>query len=196
MITVVGLGNPGDEYIKTRHNAGRIILQTLAADNGFSAWKRDGKSQAILAKGDLSGVDTQFLLPDNFMNNSGTSVAYYLKTPEDVSTLVVVYDDMDLPLGKIRISFDRGTGGHNGIDSIQQCLGTREFVRVRVGVSPVSEDGMRKPKGEQAVLDFLLKNFKKDELAELSGPIAEKVAAALIAFAKEGKDRAMTAHNG
>lgn len=196
MITVVGLGNPGEEYAKTRHNAGRIILQTLAADHGFSEWKRDGKSQAMLAKGDLSGVDMQCLLPDNFMNNSGMSVAYYIKTPEAISTLVVVYDDMDLPLGTIRISFDRGTGGHNGVDSIQQCLGTREFVRIRVGVSPVGDDGMRKPKGEQAVLDFLLKNFKKDELSEICGPIAERVAAALVTIAKEGKERAMTAHNG
>ena len=194
MLTVVGLGNPGDEYAKTRHNAGRLVLDALAAKHDFSAWKKDGKSKALLSSGEISGVKMQFVCPDNFMNNSGTSVAYYIKDKEQLSDLVVVYDDMDIALGRIKVSFDRGTGGHNGIESIQQHVQSREFVRVRVGVSPVGEEGMQKPKGEQAVLDFLLKNFRKPELEELE-KISVRVGEALSTYAKEGKERTMNVFN-
>ena len=194
MLTVVGLGNPGDEYAKTRHNAGRLVLEALAAKHDFSAWKKDGKSKALLSAGEIDGVRMQFVCPDNFMNNSGTSVAYYIKEKEQLSDLVVVYDDMDIALGRIKVSFDRGTGGHNGIESIQQHVQSREFVRVRLGVSPVSEEGMQKPKGEQAVLDFLLKNFRKSELEELE-KISVRVGEALTTYAKEGKEKTMNVFN-
>ena len=194
MITVVGLGNPGEEYAKTRHNAGRLVLEALAAKHDFSAWKRDGKSKALMASGMLGDTKMQFVAPDNFMNNSGASVAYYIKEKEQLGDLVVVYDDMDLPLGRIKVSFDRGTGGHNGIESIQQHLQSREFLRIRVGVSPVSEDGMQKPKGEQAVLDLLMKNFKKGELEELA-KISVRVGEALESFATSGRERTMNAFN-
>ena len=194
MLTVVGLGNPGDEYAKTRHNAGRLVLEALASKNDFSSWKKDGKSKALLSAGEIGGVKMQFVAPDNFMNNSGSSVAYYLKTKESLADLVVVYDDMDFPLGKIKVSFDRGTGGHNGIESIQQHVQSREFLRIRVGVSPVGQEGMEKPKGEQAVLDLLLKNFKKSELEALE-QISAKVGEALATYAKEGKERTMNVFN-
>lgn len=195
MITVVGLGNPGEEYVKTRHNAGRIVLELLAKKNDFSDWRLDKKTKALFAAGKIGTKKMQFVLPDNFMNNSGGSVKPLVKVKKDLESLVVVYDDMDLPLGTIRLSFDRGDGGHNGLGDIIKVLKSREFLRIRIGVSPETPGGkLKKPKGENAVIDFLLKNFKDAELAELK-KISKAVGEALEIFLTDGKDKAMTQCN-
>ncbi|MBP6884549.1 MAG: aminoacyl-tRNA hydrolase, partial [Candidatus Pacebacteria bacterium] len=161
MIIVVGLGNPGKEYENNRHNAGRIILELLAKKNGFSDWYADKKTRALWSTGKLGTKKFQFVAPDNFMNNSGGSVKPLMKTKKDLEGLVVVYDDLDLPMGKIKISFNRSSGGHNGLGDIIRALKSEAFIRVRVGVSPHTPSGkIKKPSGEKAVLDFLLKDFK------------------------------------
>jgi PTH1 family peptidyl-tRNA hydrolase len=195
MITVVGLGNPGDEYVNTRHNAGRIILATLAKKHDFSDWRDDKKTRAIFAAGKMGSAKFQFVLPDNFMNNSGGSVKPLVKAKKDLESLVVVYDDLDLPIGRIKISFDRGAGGHNGLGDIISVLKSREFLRIRVGVSPETPGGkLRKPKGETAVIDFLMKDFKEAEIAELK-KLSKKIGEALECFASEGKEKMMSIYN-
>ena len=195
MITVVGLGNPGEEYAKTRHNAGRIILESLAREHGFSDWRDDTKTHARICKGNISALTMQFVLPDNYMNNSGGSVKPFVKEESDLEKVVVVYDDIDLPVGTMKVSFDRGTGGHNGLGSIMQVLGTGAFLRVRVGICPVTPEGeMNKPKGEGATADFVLKNFKSAEIEALAS-VTEKVRDALVVYAKEGKERVMNVFN-
>lgn len=195
MITVVGLGNPGEEYETTRHNAGRMVLGWLADKNDFSDWRDDKKSKALVSQGKIGTKKYQLVMPDNFMNNSGGSVKPFIKAKKDLESLVVVYDDMDLPLGRIKISFDRGDGGHNGLKDIIRVLKSREFLRIRIGVSPTTPGGkMKKPSGEKAVLDFLLKNFKDAEIAELK-KIAKRVAEALEIFAAEGKEKMMSVCN-
>ena len=195
MITVVGLGNPGEEYTKTRHNAGRIVLESLAVDHGFSDWRDDAKTHARICKGSISAVTMQFVLPDNYMNNSGGSVKPFVKEESDLEKIVVVYDDIDLPVGTMKVSFDRGTGGHNGLGSIMQVLGTGAFLRVRVGICPVTPEGeMNKPKGEGATADFVLKNFKSAEMQAVNA-VAEKVRDALVVYAQEGKERVMNVFN-
>ncbi len=195
MLTVVGLGNPGEEYADTRHNAGRVILQMLAKKNDFSDWYADKRTRALWSMGKIGKTKMQFVAPDNFMNNSGGSVKPLIKAKKDLESLVVIYDDLDLPIGRIKISFDRGDGGHNGLKDIIKVLKSREFVRIRVGVSPETPGGkLKKPKGEQAVIDFLMKNFKEAELAELK-KISKKIGEALECFAMDGKDKMMSLYN-
>lgn len=175
MKLVVGLGNPGKEYEKTRHNAGRIILEHI--------------------KDNLEIAKVKFLTPENFMNNSGKAVAPFVKTKKDLSELVVIYDDIDLPLGKIKISFNRSSGGHNGVGSIIKALKSEEFLRVRIGVSLKTPKGVaKKPKGEDKVLKFLLGEFKKEELAELK-KISKKVKEAIETIYNDSKEKAMSLYN-
>lgn len=192
---IVGLGNPGKEYEGTRHNAGRIILEKIAKVNDFSVWKDDMKLKSFRSKGELSGGKVEFLLPNTFMNNSGVSVCQIIDNPKKLKNLVVVYDDMDLPVGSLKISFNRSSGGHNGLESVIKKVKSREFVRIRIGVCPVTPTGkFKKPKGEDAVLKFLLGAFKEDELKIIKNQ-AKKVAEIITMLSAEGKDKAMTLFN-
>ena len=176
MKLIVGLGNPGKEYENTRHNTGFIMV-------GMVEKKLDLKDKA------------KFVLPDKFMNNSGKVVAPLIKSKKDLKDLVVIYDDIDLPIGKMKISFDKSSGGHNGLESIIKKLKSKEFVRIRIGTSPQTPSGkIRKPKGEKAVLNFLLGEYKKNELDELK-KLSKKVTEALKVIFTEGKDKAMSLYN-
>lgn len=175
MKLVVGLGNPGVEYEKTRHNTGRILVQIL--------------------EDKMSDRKIKFLTPDTFMNKSGIAVAKLVKTKKDLENLVVIYDDVDLPLGKIKISYNRSSGGHNGVGSIIKSLKSQEFVRIRVGISPATPSGkIKKPVGEKAVLNFLLGEFKKPEL-ELIKKQSKKIMGMVETIFSEGRDKAMSLFN-
>ena len=195
MMLIVGLGNPGKEYEGTRHNAGRIILEKITKANDFSEWKDDMKLKSFRSKGELSGEKVEFLLPNTFMNNSGVAVCQIIDNPKKLKNLVVVYDDMDLPVGSLKISFNRSSGGHNGLESVIKKVKSREFVRVRIGVCPVTPTGkFKKPKGEEAVLKFLLGVFKEDELKIIKNQ-SKKVSEIINMLSSEGKDKAMTLFN-
>jgi len=175
MKLVAGLGNPGKEYENTRHNTGRIVVG--------------------LVEKKLEDQKIKFITPDNFMNNSGKAVAPLVKTKKDLENLVVVYDDIDLPLGKIKISFNRSAGGHNGLGSIIKALKSQEFLRIRVGISPATSKGIvKKPKGEKAVINFILGEFKKSELETIK-KLSKKVSEAIETIFAEGKDKAMSLYN-
>lgn len=192
---IVGLGNPGEEYEKTRHNSGRIILEYIAKAQDFSEWKNDMKTKSLRAKGEIDGEKFDFMLPETFMNNSGVAVAPVIDGPKKLKNLVVIYDDLDLPIGSLKISFDRSSGGHNGLESIIKKVKSREFVRIRVGVSPHTPTGkLKKPSGEQAILKFLLGSFKEDELKELK-KLSKKITEILVCISAESKDKAMSIYN-
>ncbi|MBP6060479.1 MAG: aminoacyl-tRNA hydrolase [Candidatus Pacebacteria bacterium] len=175
MKLVVGLGNPGAEYEKTRHNTGRIMVGLISEK--------------------LEDEKIKFLTPDTFMNKSGVAVAKLVKTKKDLENLVVIYDDVDLPLGKIKISFNRSSGGHNGVGSIIKSVKSQEFVRIRVGISPATPSGkIKKPSGEKAMLAFLLGEFKKPELETLK-KLSKKVSEIVETIFSEGRDKAMTLFN-
>ena len=175
MKIVVGLGNPGSEYENTRHNTGRIVV---------------GMIQKKLDK-----LKIKFVTPDNFMNNSGKVVAPLIKTKKDLKDLVVIYDDIDLPLGKMKISFNRSSGGHNGLGSIIKALKSEEFLRIRIGISPATPKGVvKKPKGEKAILNFLLGEFKKSELETIK-KLSKKVSEAVETIYSEGAGKAMSIYN-
>jgi len=196
MMLIVGLGNPGKEYEKTRHNCGRIILENIAKANDFSLWRDDMKLKSLRSKGEiLNDEKVEFLLPNTFMNNSGLAVAPLIDSPKKLKNLIVVYDDMDIPIGSLKISFNRSSGGHNGLESIIKKVKSREFIRIRIGVSPHTPTGkIRKPSGEAAVLKFLLGPLKEDELKELK-KLSKKVEEIISMIASEGKDKAMTLYN-
>lgn len=192
---IVGLGNPNKEHESNRHNAGRIVLQNIAKANDFLDWKNDIKTKSLRTKGEIEKEKLDFLLPETFMNNSGNAVMHIIDSPKKLKNLVVVYDDIDLPIGSLKISFNRSSGGHNGLESVIKKIKSREFVRIRIGVSPHTPSGkIKKPSGEEAVLKFLLGNFKEPELKEIK-KISKKVAEIICTISAESKDKAMTLYN-
>lgn len=194
MKLVVGLGNPGEEYENSRHNTGFIMLDFILGKK--VDWQGSKHTKLFFYKDSIAGKPVEYIKPTTFMNNSGVAVAY-MKTKHklNLKDIAVIYDDIDLPLGKIKISYDRSSGGHNGLESIIKKLKSKEFVRIRVGISPETPNGkLRKPKGEQAVLKFLMGEFKKSELDELK-KVSKKVTEAIEVLFTESKEKAMSLYN-
>src|SRR3989344_8391788 len=164
---VVGLGNPGEEYIKTRHNVGRMVLEEIQNPKSKGqGWVLDKKYQSLVAQAKIGKNSVILLQPETMMNNSGRALSKLITSKKAATKLIVVHDDLDLPLGTVRVSFNRGSGGHRGIESIIRAVKTTEFSRVRVGISPSTLKGKtKKPTGEEAINKFILGNFlPKDQL--------------------------------
>ena len=168
MILLVGLGNPGKEYEQTRHNVGFMAVDELIRRYPFSAFKSKFKGE--IADGELSGQKVMILKPMTYMNLSGESVlavcSFYKIKPENV---IVFHDDMDLPVGKIKVKQGGGSGGHNGIKSIDSNLGAN-YVRVRIGVG--------KPALKEQVVSWVLSKFGSEDkkvLDDLLSKIAENM---------------------
>jgi PTH1 family peptidyl-tRNA hydrolase len=192
---IAGLGNPGDEYAGSRHNTGRIILEQLRAAHDIDDFKSDKKSNALIAKGKIGKETVTLVEPETFMNNSGKSLVYFIKSVKAAEKLIVIYDDFNLPMGKIRISFNRSSGGHNGVESVIKHLKTEAFVRVRIGVAPEKKDGNAKvPHGDDKIEKFILGKFKEDEMKELK-KIGKVAVEAIETLLVEGKDKAMSLYN-
>jgi len=165
---VVGLGNPGARYAANRHNLGQIVLDMVAARAGAS-FKRHPRAQAAVAEvrfGPLPGVPAVLAKPATYMNLSGGPVAtlarYYQIPPERI---VAVHDDVDLPYGAIKLKLGGGEGGHNGLRDITKALGTKDYLRVRLGVG--------RPPGRQDTADYVLRDFSGPERADLPVFVAE-----------------------
>lgn len=181
---VVGLGNPGSEYRRTRHNAGFLVVDELA--RRWNLRFGSPKKQARLALGEVAGVPVALLEPLTYMNVSGEAVARAQRelhlTAADV---IVAYDDVDLPLGRIRLRPQGSAAGHKGILSIMGSLGTQEFARLRIGIG--------RPNGGD-VRDYVLSPFTEDEEAVLAD-VLDRATAAIETFLTAGVDVAMNEHN-
>jgi len=154
MKIVVGLGNPGRKYERTRHNAGFMAVDELARGLRFALTQE--KYHALVGKGPEGGREVLLAKPQTYMNESGRSVAAILRyTSATVKDLVVVHDELDLPLGVVRVKAGGGHGGHNGLRSIADHLGTQEFIRVRVGVG--------RPPEQWDAADYVLSPFTPAE---------------------------------
>ena len=185
---IVGLGNPGEEYANTRHNAGRMVVEAFRKKNDFPEWTLDKSSKALVSRGSWGKNKVVLLEPDNFMNVSGKSVASLVKNAKDAERTVVVYDDLELPLSGMKISFNRSSGGHKGLESVIKALKTRAFARLRIGVSPTTPSGkLKKPKGDDVILDFIVGPFKKSEAEEMKKSV-KKGAEALALILDEGRE--------
>jgi PTH1 family peptidyl-tRNA hydrolase len=182
---VAGLGNPGDEYASTRHNAGFMLVERMARAWGVELRGRLFKSRTALAR--RAGEEVLLALPKTFMNRSGTAVRAALAgkvvPPE---RLVVVYDDLDIPLGEIRVRKTGRPGTHKGMISIAGEIRTDAFPRIRIGIGPC-------PAGRDAA-DFVLEPFKRDEREDLERGL-EQAAEALEMILDGGIERAMTRFN-
>ena len=191
---IAGLGNPGEEYENTRHNTGRIILDFVQKEYGgdFSFNK---KLNAKVSEAKVGKEKVTLVAPETFMNLSGKSIAPLVKSIKAAEKLVVIYDDFSLPLGKIRISYNRSSGGHNGLESIIKAVKTEAFVRIRIGTAPENAKGNAKLiNGEDKIEKFILGKFKEDELKELK-KVAKAVVEAVAVLIKDGRDRAMSQFN-
>lgn len=185
---IVGLGNPGEEYTDTRHNAGRMVVEQFRKKNDFPEWTTDKNLNARVSKGTWGKDKVILVEPDNFMNVSGKSISPLVKNAKDAERTIVVYDDLDLPLGGMKISFNRSSGGHKGVESIIKALRTREFARLRIGICPTTPTGkLKKPKGDDALLDFIVGPFKKAELDDLKKTL-KKGSEALALILEEGRE--------
>ncbi len=195
LYTIVGLGNPGEEYELTRHNTGRIVLSALHKKENLSPFKLDKKLKALVSEGKIGKDKIDVIFPETFMNKSGASVASLIKNKKQAERLIVVHDDLDLPLGTMKISFNRGSGGHKGIESIIKAIKTEAFVRVRIGVSPKTSKGKaKKPKGEEKIVNFIIGKFSKLEQETLK-KVSKQVAEVIATLVKDGRERAMGEFN-
>ncbi len=183
---IAGLGNPGREYQKTRHNIGFRCVDALAKAHGLAFDKKQGKAK--IAIGTIAGRAVILAKPQTYMNLSGDSLqrlaAYYQIPPERI---LVIFDDMDIPLGTLRIRKSGGTGGHKGMTSIVQRLGGQEFPRIRFGIG--------RPPGRMDPTAYVLRPFEEEE-AVLVDEGVERVVQAVTTWLREGIDNAMSQYNG
>ena len=184
---IVGLGNPGDEYAQTRHNLGFMLIDKLARDEVIVVGRRECSS--LVGRGEVEGTRTKLAKPQTFMNLSGHAVSCLLaklKSESPVKELVVISDDLALPLGTIRIRERGSAGGHNGLKSIIGELGSNEFIRLRMGIQP-----------DHPIADskrFVLSRFASIERI-LVEEMIEQAAKAVRTIVGEGALKAMAEHN-
>lgn len=191
---ILGLGNPEKEYESTRHNVGMIILDMLLKKSGGSDWKKDNTRNALISKIEIGSEKALLIKPQTFMNKSGISVKDLQGSVKKLEKLVVIQDDLDLPLGSMKIVFNRGSGGHKGIESIVRSVKSEAFVRVRIGICPTTPTGKLKKPDHTKMLDFIVGEFKKPELEAIK-KVGKKVCEAIESIVEEGLQKTMTNFN-
>jgi peptidyl-tRNA hydrolase, PTH1 family len=182
---VIGLGNPGERYERTRHNLGVLVLKRLL--DRTSSKLKSHKSGCVIAEAHLSGESVILARSTTYMNETGRALGQlvrFYKTPPE--KLIVVHDEIDIPFGEVRLKFGGGTAGHNGLKSVGNHLHTKDFVRVRVGVS--------RPGGAKEAADHVLSTFSGSERKELPD-IIERAADAVERVIEVGLERAMNEVN-
>lgn len=190
VIVITGLGNPGKEYEKTRHNAGRSAVELVAKQEGFADFVFNKTTNALVSKGAVGGENTTLVLPETMMNLSGEAVSAFVKSPKAAKSLLVIHDDLDLPLGTIKMVFGRGSGGHKGVESIMRAVKTKDFARIRIGISGVGKKNQaKKVSGEEKVIKLVIGKWKPAEEAAVK-KVLKKVAETVHLFATEGIDSA------
>ncbi|MCF7843279.1 aminoacyl-tRNA hydrolase [Candidatus Gracilibacteria bacterium] len=173
--TIVPLGNPGSKYARTRHNVGRVAIDMI--------------------KDEIEKIENcEIFIPETFMNESGKTISEYFRYHEG-RELVIIYDDKDLAFGKLRISHDRGDGGHNGVKSVIESLGTKEFIRIRIGIAHKDTDGkeIKSLHGEE-VQGYVMGQISEDEMESLKG-ISMQLVGAIKTITEEGYQKAMERYN-
>jgi peptidyl-tRNA hydrolase, PTH1 family len=182
---VVGLGNPGLRYEKTRHNLGFMLIDRLAQKLQTPV-KRE-ECRALIGRGEIENRTVELVKPQTFMNLSGEAVSCLVKKSDrSVEKMIVISDDLALPFGRIRLRPKGTHGGQNGLRSIIDCLRTTDFIRLRIGIQPEHPVG--------SASSFVLENFSKSDLAEVEN-ILEDAAAAVFAVIKNGVEKAMAQYN-
>jgi len=187
---IVGLGNPGREYAATRHNVGWWLIDHLADVWRLDGWKKDAESH--VANGTVDGVKVRLVKPQTYMNLSGQSLKNFVRRPfwSAAKDLLIVVDEVQLPVGRIRIRPRGSAGGHNGLKSIEHALGTQEYARLRIGVGPSEErKGIYKD-----LADFVLSPFARDERDDILA-LMPQLTATVETWIRDGAERAMNLFN-
>jgi len=167
-----GLGNPGEEYRQTRHNAGVLAVEAFT------------KTSQLASR-------VKILEPQTFMNLSGRRVSGVIRSKSAAEKLVVLHDDLDLPLGRVKMTFNRGAGGHKGVESVTRAVKTKSFFQIKIGISPATPKGkIKKPQGEEKVQKFILGEFKPAERQALK-KVFKKIVAGLELLLTDGREAAM-----
>ncbi len=192
MTIIIGLGNPGEQFKNTRHNVGFMVLDKFAGENNFPNFELNKKANALISKNE----NVLLAKPQTFMNESGKTVSKLISNfkckpygdflrVKQISNLVVVHDDIDLPVGKIKIIKERGSAGHKGVESIIKSIGNDGLIRIRIGIAPEKEIEAKK---------IVLKKFTKKEQEILESAV-KKTSEALSVLLKEGLEKAMNEYN-
>ena len=198
---VVGLGNPGSEYENTRHNTGAMALEVFRKAQELPEWTLDTKRKALISEGKIAPLEKRngkagkalLLLPQTFMNKSGDSVRGLIKSKKEAEGLVVIHDDLDIPFGSYKISFNKSSGGHRGVESIIKAVKTEGFVRVRIGIAS-SASVVKKSQDDKTVEKIILGTFTPDQLAVLK-KMSKQIAEGLTVLITETRDKAMSQYH-
>jgi peptidyl-tRNA hydrolase, PTH1 family len=189
-LVIVGLGNPGKEYEKTRHNAGREAVELVARKHEFEEFTFNKTVKALVSKGEVGKEQSVLVLPETMMNLSGKAVLAFVKTPRAAKNLIVIHDDLDLPLGVTKMVFGRGSGGHKGVESIMRAIKTKDFARIRIGISGEGKRNQtKKVSGEEKVIKHVIGKWKPTEEAVIKKTM-KKVVEVVEMFASEGMEAA------
>ena len=193
---IVGLGNTGPEYAKTRHNAGRLVVEAFARAYDFEEFALKKVANASVSRGVLEGESVHLVLPEVYMNQSGKGVSPFVKSVKAAKKLLVVRDDLDLPSGVIKMTVHgRGSGGHKGVESIMRTLKTKEFAQLKIGISGATAKGnVKKPAGEEKVVSHVVGKFSPKEEALLTQSFT-KASDAIALFVTDGIEAAMLTAN-
>ncbi len=193
---IVGLGNAGERYRSTRHNVGFMTVDILREIWGFEDWKFDDAKRALISEGEFSNRRIVLFKPDSFMNTSGVSVGRLRKDGMMPDKLIIVHDEIDLPLGLVKFVHGRGSGGHRGVESVMKTLETKSFFRFRVGVSPVSDSGeINRPRGKERVHVFILGKLSDHEKEEIK-KAGIRIGKYIETFLKDGFERTVSSFKG
>ena len=185
-LIIVGLGNPKKEYEKTRHNAGRNAVLLLAKKEGCDEFTFNKTANALVTKGTPDGEQVTLVLPETFVNLSGKAIAAFIKTKNAAKNLLVIHDDLDLPLGTVKMVFGRGSGGHKGVESVMRAVKTKDFARLRIGIAPAGKNHQaKKISDEEKVVKHVIGKWKSSEEAAVK-KVLKKAAEAAHLFATEG----------
>lgn len=190
MYIIAGLGNPDKKYERTRHNAGWIVVDEIVSRESSEEWHEDSHLKALVASGAAKGVSVEYLRPLTYMNLSGQAIREAVKKHSvENDNVIIVHDDLDLPFGEIKIAQGKGSGGHNGVESIQNHLGSNDFIRIRIGIAPTGLiSKFQKMRGGS---NYVLSKFTPGEYDDLRREVAPKADKAIEIIMEKGVRHAM-----
>lgn len=194
MLYVIGLGNPEEKYIHTRHNVGSFLVEELNVLFSGTEFKKQKHLYARISKVVYENTEIIFVIPEVYMNESGKTAKAIFDLMKTEDSLVIIHDDLDFACGEYKLSLQKGDGGHNGITSVNHVLAGKNFLRLRVGVSPVDEEGIMHRVRSEDQATFVLQRFSKKE-QEIISSLIKKMGEVLISIAQEGAPKTMTLYN-
>lgn len=190
---IVGLGNPGEKYQGSRHNAGRSVVELFAKAQKFPPFQFDKKINALVSEGNVGEASIVTALPETFMNNSGAALKKLVSSKKQVSeNLIVIHDDLDLALGRVKIVKNRGAGGHKGVESVMRALKTEDFARIRIGIAKSAT--IKKSQKKQEVIQAVIGTFTPKE-KRVFRKVAKTAVRIIETILTDGKEKAMNLYN-